>query len=176
MPRRKVCMGSQYGLRGIARDIEHGLDELLRIAAKLGQAHVVVAFHPDALRKLGKDKAAHSFTYLVDVHRRLVRGAMRSEKSVHEGLQPVGLLDDHPGVFAQARPVEFTLEELSRTAQPPQGIPDFMGQVANQLPIGPVLGHALLFSFDTKPLVDRPKLKQQSGRRELYWPNPAVDR
>src|SRR5258706_3395177 len=175
MPRRKVRMGSQYGLRGIARDIEHGLDELLRIAAKFGQAHVVVAFHPDALRKLGKNESANAFTYLVDVHRHLVRGAMRSEKSVHESLQPVGLLDDHPRVFAQARPVELTLEELSRTAQPPQGMLDFMGQVADRLPVGPVLGHALLFSFDAKPPVDRPKLKEQSGRRQLDWRNDAVD-
>src|SRR6266581_1473146 len=127
MPRPKVCRGSQYGLRGIARDVEHGLDELLRIAAKLGQTHVVVTSYPDALRKLGKNKAAHSFTYLVDVHRHLIRGAMWSEKSVHESLQTVGLLDDHPGVFAQARPVEFTLEELSRAAQSPQGVLDFVG-------------------------------------------------
>ncbi len=100
---------------------------------------------------------------------------MWGEKPVHEGLQPVGLLDDHPGVFAQARPVEFTLEELSRTAQPPQGILDFVGQVADQLPVGPVLGHALLFSFDTKPLVDWSKLKQQSSRRQLDWRNDAVN-
>jgi len=50
-----------------------------------------------------------------------------------------------------------------------------MGQVADQLPVGPVLGHALLFSFDAKPLVDRPKLEQQCSRRQLDWRNDAVD-
>jgi hypothetical protein len=38
-----------------------------------------------------------------------------------------------------------------------------------------VLVHALLFSFEAKPLVDRPKLKQQSGRRQLDWRNDAVN-
>jgi hypothetical protein len=33
----------------------------------------------------------------------------------------------------------------------------------------------LLFSFDAKPLVDRPKLKQQSSRRQLDWRNDAID-
>jgi len=37
------------------------------------------------------------------------------------------------------------------------------------------LGHALLFSFDAKPLVDWSKLKQQSSRRQLDWRNDAVN-
>jgi len=92
---------------------------------------------------------------------------MRSKKPVHESLQAVGLLDDHAGVFAQARPVEFTFEELSRAAQTSQRILDFVSQIADQFPIGPVLRHALLLSFDAQPLVDRSQLEQQRDLRQL---------
>src|SRR6266853_2607009 len=66
-----------------------------------------------------------------------------------------------------ARAVEFTFEELSRAAQTSQRILDFVSQVADQLPIGAVLGHALLLSFDAQPLVDRPQLEQQRGLWQL---------
>ncbi len=49
-----------------------------------------------------------------------------------------------------------------------------MSEVADQLPIGPMLAHALLFSFDAEPLVDRPQLKQQRSLRQLDWRNDAV--
>src|SRR5439155_26552119 len=47
-------------------------------------------------------------------------------------------------------------------------------QIADQFPIGPVLRHALLLSFDAQPLVARPQLEQQRGLRQLDRRNDAV--
>src|SRR5439155_26928597 len=114
--RRGGSTGARYCLRRGPHDLEYGLDELLRIPAKLGQTDVVIASYPHAFRKLRENKTAHPFTHFMDVRRHVIRRTMRSKKSVHDSLQTVGLLDDHPGVFAQTRPVEFPLEALSRSA------------------------------------------------------------
>jgi hypothetical protein len=52
----------------VARDVQHGLDELLAVAAKLGNRGVVVAHHAQAARMLGADERMHAFADLMDVH------------------------------------------------------------------------------------------------------------
>ncbi len=100
---------------------------------------------------------------------------MRGEEPVHQGLQAVGLLDDHAGVFAQAGPVELALKELGRAAQSSEGVLDFVGEVADQLPVRAVLAQALLFALDAQPLVDGPQLEQQRGLRQFDRRRDAVE-
>jgi len=100
---------------------------------------------------------------------------MRSKKSIHESLKAVSFLDDHLRVFPQAGSIEFTIQELSGTAQSPKGILDFVRQVTHQFPIGPMLSHALLFTQDSQPLIDRPQLEQQRSLRKIHRRDNTIE-
>jgi hypothetical protein len=126
-------------LRGVARNVQNGLDQLLAIADQFRQAGVVVAATISVCRKLRGQQAAHAFENLVDVDRARLHRPMRRKQALHQVLQAVGFLDDDLGVFAQAGIVEFVLEQLRRTANAAQRILDFVRQVADQLAVGLLL-------------------------------------
>src|SRR4051812_7576645 len=118
-------------LCGVARNVEHRLDELLAVADDLRQARVVVALDLDA--ELGLDQAPRPLEDFVDADRLDARRSMRREHAVHQALQPIRLLDDHLRVFPQLGLIELALEELCRTTQAAEGILDLMREVADQL-------------------------------------------
>ena len=67
-------------------------------------------------------KAAHALHGLVDVERRELRQALWREQTIHQGVQPIGLLHDHLGVLGQLGALELAFEELGGAAQaPPAG-------------------------------------------------------
>ena len=77
----------RQGRRSIVGNIEHGLNQLLAIAPKLGNGGVVIAHHTQALRKFGQDKRPHPLAHLVDVHiPHHMWAAMRCQQAVHQGL------------------------------------------------------------------------------------------
>src|SRR3954465_789038 len=80
-------------LRGIARDVEYRLDELLAIGDDLRQAGIVIAMNVDP--ELRAPQAPPALPGLVDAERLDARRAMRRQHAIQEPLQPVGLLDDH---------------------------------------------------------------------------------
>jgi hypothetical protein len=43
-----------------------------------------------------------------------------------------------------------------------------VGEIADEFPVGPMLGQALLLALDAQPLIDGPQLEQQCGLRKLY--------
>ena len=125
-------LGERLG--GVAGDVEDGLDELLAVAAELGDRGVVVAQRRQAARELGQDQRAHPLAHLVDVDvADDVRLAVRREQAVDEQLQPVGLLDDHLGVFGQRARLDLHLEQLRRAADAAERVLDLVGEVADQL-------------------------------------------
>ncbi len=95
-------LGQRFG--GVAGDVEDRLDQLLAIAAELGNRGVVVAIGDQAARELGQDQRAHALAHLVDVDVADDVGLpVRREQPVDQQLQPVGLLDDDLRVFRQRR-------------------------------------------------------------------------
>src|SRR5882672_2966402 len=103
------------------------------------------------------------------------RGAVRGQQAVHERLQAVGLLDDDPGVFAQARSVQLALEKLRRAPQSAEWVLDLVREVADQFPVCPMLRHALLLALDAQSLVDRAQLEQKSRLLEVDRSNDAIE-
>src|SRR5919198_1979606 len=103
------------GLRGIARDVEHCLDELLAIAEERRNARVVIAL--DVAAEFGDYQAPHPLEHFMDAHRLDARGPMRREHAVHEALQAICLLDDDLRVFAQFRLIQLALQKLGGAAQ-----------------------------------------------------------
>src|ERR671931_1048679 len=98
------------GLRGIARDVEDRLDELLAVAEQRRNARVVIAL--DVAAEFGDHQAPHPLEHFMDAHRLDARRPMRREHAVHETLQAIGFLDDHLRVFTQIRLVELSLQKL----------------------------------------------------------------
>src|SRR5258708_40226384 len=98
---RTKCDIRASGLRGVARDVEHRLDQLLAVADDLRNARVVIALDLDA--EFRPDEAPHALEHFVDADRLDARRAMRGEHAVHQPLQAVGLLDDYLPGFAEVR-------------------------------------------------------------------------
>src|ERR687888_974769 len=98
------------GLRGVARDVEHCLDELLAVAEERRNAWVVIAL--DIAAEFGDHQAPHPLEHFMDAHRLDARRPMWREHAVHEALQAICLLDDDLRIFAQFRLIQLALEEL----------------------------------------------------------------
>ena len=114
---RQDALGQR--LRRVVHDVEHGLDELLAVAAEFGDRRVVVALHLQPTRVLGLHERAHAFADLVDVavaHH--VRVAVRREQAVNQRLQTIGLVDDDVGVLGELARIDFHREQLRRAADP----------------------------------------------------------
>src|SRR5258708_29194873 len=156
---RTKCDIRASGLRGVARDVEHRLDQLLAIADDLRNARVVIALDLDA--ELGLDQASHALEHFVHAERLDARGAMRREHPVHQPLQAIGFLDDDLRVFAQLGLIELALEQLRRAAQAAQRILDFVREIADQLAVGLLLEHQALLARVAQLLLDRAQLREQ---------------
>src|SRR5258706_2205506 len=142
---RTKCDIRASGLRGVARDVEHGLDQLLAVANDLRNARVVIALDLDA--ELGLDQASHALEHFVHAERLDARGAMRREHPVHQPLQAIGFLDDYLRVFAQLGLFELVLEQLRRAAQAAQRYLDFVLELAVQIEVDLMLAHQSLLTL-----------------------------
>ena len=176
----RACAGAQHDLatpfqrlRGIAHDVEYGLDQLLPIASNIGQAGVVIAFHSH-VGKLGKNKGTHLFEDFMDADRLRLHQSVRTEQPVHQFLQAIGLLDDDLGVFVQLRIGQFPLEQLRRTTDATQRILDFMSEIADQLTIDLLLLSQALFPRRLQLLVNMAKLQQQTDVAGFHRGDSAV--
>ena len=125
--------GGRHRLRRIARDIEHGLNELLAVGRDLGQAGIVIPSHGQRLGKLSEYETTHAFQYFVDVGRCGLHALMRLQQALHQILQAIRFLDDDLGVFAQGGVGQFVFEQLRCAANTAQRIFDFMREVAHKL-------------------------------------------
>ena len=123
-------------LGGVARDVEHGLDQLFLVAPEFGNRGVVVAPDRQAAGEFGQHQAAHPLAHLVDVDvADDVRAAVRRQQAVDQRLQPVRFLDDDLGVLAQLDQVDrrqLQFEQLGGAADAAQRVLDLVRQVADQ--------------------------------------------
>jgi hypothetical protein len=133
-------------LAGVVDDVEHGLDELLAVAADLGDGDVVVAHHRQPARELRQHERTHVLAHLVDVHRaHAARVPVRLEQPVHQRLQAVGLVDDDARVLGELARVDLHGQQLRRAADAAQRVLDLVREVAHELLVGGSLpAHALL--------------------------------
>ena len=102
---------------------------------------------------------------LMDVDALLLGHAVRPEHSVHQLLQPVRLVDDDPGVFAQRLVRKLLFQKLGRPAQAAKGILDLVGEPPDQRLGGLVLRNQLLFAGDAQLTIHLPQLDQRLGGR-----------
>ena len=133
-------------LRGVARDVEHGLDHLLLVASERGQASVVVA--PDRSRSgnsaMIRLRTRSSTSWILTRHE--LRQPVRRQQPVHQRLQAVGFLDDHLRVFVQPGALELAFEQLRGAADAAQRILDLVREIADQLAVGLALVEHALFA------------------------------
>ena len=133
-------------LGGIVGNVQHRLNQLLAVAAKLRDRRVVVTHHAQPLGELGQDERAHALTDLVNVHvAHQMRMAVRRQQAVNQRLQTVGFMNDDLGVFSQLF-VNVHLQELRRTANAAQRILDLVRQIADQFLVGLRLVNQPLFA------------------------------
>ena len=92
------------------------MHELLEVRFDLGQARVVGSFERDPRRALGIQQFHHALNDVVDVDRREVELAVRTQDAVDEVPQPVRFGDDHAGVLALVT-VELPVQQLSGAAK-----------------------------------------------------------
>ena len=71
----------------------------------------------------------HVFADLMNIAKRFVRRARRPTHGIDQGCQPVGLADDHSGVFAQTGVGKLALQQLRGATQTAQRIFDFMREL-----------------------------------------------
>jgi hypothetical protein len=116
-----------------------------------------IALYRQAARELRQDERTHPLAHLVNIHvAHHVRLAVGREQPVHQRLQAVGLVDDHPRVFGEPLGLHLHLQQLRRTADAAQWILDLVRQVADELLVGlrlierPLLAllPSLLFDLD----------------------------
>jgi hypothetical protein len=60
-------------------------------------------------------------------------GLVRPEHAIHQGPEPVRLLDDDLGVFAELWRAEGAIEKLGGAANAAEGVLNLMGEAANEL-------------------------------------------
>src|SRR5438552_3196093 len=120
-------------LRGIAGDVEHGLDQLLAVTDDLGNARVVIALDLDG--EFSLDEASHALEHLVNAERFEALRPVWRDHAVHQARQAIGFLYDDLRVFAQLRLVGRAFQQLRRASQPAQRILDLVGQIADQLAV-----------------------------------------
>ncbi|MCY1532680.1 hypothetical protein D9M68_679630 [compost metagenome] len=146
-------------LRRVVRDVEHGLDELLAVTAKLGNGSVVVAHHAQPLGELGQYERTHPLANLVNVHvTHHVRSAVRREQAINQRLQPISLVDDDLCVFDEFARIQLHLKQLRGSANPAQRILDLVREVANELLVGLGLVDQALLALLSGLLLQRQQL------------------
>jgi hypothetical protein len=84
------------------------------------------------------------------------------EQPVHQVLQAIHLGNDHLGVFAELRVVQFALQQLGRAADATEGILDLVSQIADQFAARLLLVRELLLACHLKVRVHRTKLQKQA--------------
>ena len=164
------CQSSVVG------NIEHSLDQLLKIPPEFGQRGVVVALHPQATRKLSQDERAHPLADLMDIDVGHHMGPpVRREQAVNQGLQSVGLAHDDLGVLGQLARLDVHFQQLRSATDAAQRIFDFMGQVADQLSVGLGLADHAFFAVLARLLLLGQQLDQHlvgllAGRHNhMHW-------
>ncbi|MNH08502.1 hypothetical protein D3C79_679190 [compost metagenome] len=81
-----------------------------------------------------------------------------AEQTIDQHPQPIGLLYDDAGVFAQGRIRQLLLQQLGRAAQATQRVLDLVGQAAHQLLGRLLLGMLLQLLADLLLLIDLAQL------------------
>ena len=156
-----------HGLRRVAHDVEHDLDQLLLVAMHFRQAQIVIALDDQTFGQFGQHHAAHAFQHLVDIERTEMGRVLRREQFFHQRAQTVRFLDDDLGIFAQRRFFQFLLQQLRRAAYAAQRVLDFVRQIAQQQTIGLRLVQHLFFARQFQRPVYGVKFQQQRIRAEL---------
>ena len=163
-----------HGLRGVAHNIEHCLDQLFLIAVQIGQAGIIVALDTDTVREFGQHQGPDPFQHFVNVQQRELWRAVRREQAIEQHLQAVGFLDDDLGVFAQLGAFELALQQLRRPAQTPQRISDLVREIADELAVCLLLIHLPLLARELELLIHRAKLDQKARGAGLRRRNQAI--
>ena len=101
------------------------------------------------------------FKQAVNVGGLRLRGLVRPQHAVHEGPEPVRLLNNDLGVLAEFRGTHRPIEELGGAANAAKGVLDFMSQTANQLSSGFLNPLLLCFPVNAKGAIYREQLEQK---------------
>src|SRR3989338_118484 len=98
-------------LGGVAHDVEHRLDQLLRVALQLRQARVVIALDGESDGRLDQHQAPHVLEDLVEVDRLFLERLVRADDAIHQVAQPVGLVNDDAGILLEPLVGELALDQ-----------------------------------------------------------------
>ena len=91
--------------------------------------------------------------------------AVGRKQPIDQGLQPVGLLDNHAGVFVQFGVGQFALQQLRCAANPAERVFNLMGQVAHQFAAHLSRLQKPIFPIGTQALINFAQLEQNA----LEW-------
>ena len=132
----RLCAGRSFAaarqrLNGVAAEIQHGLNDVVRIDLDGRQARVVIALDRDLFGRLAAQQAIHALEKLVHVHELLRRRAPGSQHAIEQVGEPIGLADDDTRVLAQRRIEQLALEQLRGAAQAAQRILDLVRELTN---------------------------------------------
>ena len=125
-----TCAAGQR-LNGVAAEIQHGLNDVVRIDRERRQARIVVALDGDAFGRLAAQQVIDALQQLVHVDQLLRGRASGPEHGIEQIGEPVRFADDDARVFAQRRIQEFALEQLRGAAQAAERIFDFVRELAD---------------------------------------------
>lgn len=100
------------------------------------------------LAKLGFHESQDVLKQLMQVDGLFVRRAAGTEQRVNKPGQSVSFADDDVGIFLQLCAIKLAFQELRSTAQPSEGVFDFMRQLANHLPASTVLTEQCVLAAD----------------------------
>ena len=153
-------------LRRVVGDVEHRLDQLLAVAAELGDRDVVVAL--DRRGRAGTRPAiserTRSQTSWMLTSPTTCGLAVRREQAVDQRLQAVGLVDDDLGVLGQRARLDLHLQQLRRAADAAERVLDLVREVADQLLVGLGLVERALLAVLPRLLLDLDHLDQHDVR------------
>ena len=158
-----ALLGRLQGLHAVAHNVEQHLDQLLALAIQVGNGGVVVAQQRNAGRQLGSHQLPHVLHHLVNVEPAVLRQLIGPQQPVHQILQAIGLANDDLRVLAVIGRRQLHLQQLRRTADAAQRVLDFVGQAADQLAAGLLMGDLPLLAGDAQMPVQRLHFDQQAG-------------
>jgi hypothetical protein len=97
---RRGHLAARESLDGVAAQIQHGLNDVVRIHGERRQAWVVIAIDGDTFGCFAAQQMKNALQELVNVDQLLRGRAPRAEHGVEQIGETVGLADDDARIFA----------------------------------------------------------------------------
>ncbi len=153
-------------LQRIAGDVQQHLFYLIRVMSHFRQTRIVVAHQRDVIRHFQGHQLADALRDLMNALGNMLAGPLRPEQTIHQITQPIGLLNDHLGVFGQRRIGQRFGQQLRCAAQAAQRVFNFVRQTAHQIAGCHLLGMLQLFLAQAALIVHRRQLDQDIAFRQ----------